>query len=122
MNTRGRSASTRQRPKTKVQRLGVLLPRVLQPTLRVLHYTTGCRTDSTSGLDKKTASAKFKKWWAALPTEDVTIFLDGSERYIEGQQHVGYSYAIYQNGKQIAIGHGLINSLSHVFDAEAIRA
>jgi hypothetical protein len=122
MNTRGRSASTRQRPKTKVQRLGALLPRVPQPTLRAPHFTTGCRTDPTGGLDKKTASAKFKKWWAALPTEDITIFSDGSERYIEGQRHVGYGYAIYQNGKQIATGHGSIRSLSHVFDAEAIGA
>jgi hypothetical protein len=62
MNTRGRSTSTRQRPKIKVQRLGALLPRVLQPTLRAPHFTTGCRTDPTGGLDKKTASAKFKKW------------------------------------------------------------
>ena len=122
MNTRGRSAGTRQRPKTKVQRLGALLPRVPRPTLRAPHFTTGCRTDPTGGLDKKTASAKFKKWWAALPTDDITIFSDGSERYIEGKRHVGYGYAIYQNGKQIAIGHGSINSLSHVFDAEAIGA
>ena len=122
MNTRGRGAGTRQRPKTKVQRLGALLPRIPRPTLRAPHYTTSCRTDPTSGLDKKTASAKFKKWWAALPTEDITIFLDSSKRYIEGKRHVGYGYAIYQNGKQIATGHGSINSLLHVFDAEAIRA
>ena len=122
MNTHGRGAGLRQRPKTKVQRLGALLPSVPRPTLRAPHFTTGCRTDPTGGLDKKTASAKFKKWWAALLTEDVTIFSDGSERYIEGQRHVGYGYAIYQNGKQIATGHGSINSLSHVFDAEAIGA
>src|SRR5271168_2946697 len=122
MNTCGRAAGTRQRPKTKVQRLGALLPRVPQPTLHTLHFMTGCRTDPTGGLDKKTASAKFKKWWAALPTEDVTIFSDGSERYIEGQRHVGYGYAIYQNSKQIATGHRSINSLLHIFDAKAIGA
>jgi hypothetical protein len=35
---------------------------------------------------------------------------------------VGYGYAVYQNGRQIASGHGAINPLSHVFDAEAIGA
>ena len=74
------------------------------------------------GLDKETASAEFKKWWAALPPEDVTIFSDGSEQHQNGDTHVGYGYAIYQNGKQIATGSGAINSLSHVFDAEAIGA
>src|ERR1700692_3418910 len=72
MITRGRGASSRQRPKTKVQRLGALLPSIPRPQLRPPHFTTGCRVDPTSGLDKKTASAEFKKWWAALPPEDVT--------------------------------------------------
>ena len=122
MITRGRGAGSRQRPKTKVQRLGTLLPAVPRPTLRAPHFTLGCRADPTGGLDKKTASDEFKKWWAALPPEDVTIFSDGSEQYIEGNRHVGYGYAIYQGGKQIAKGHGSINSLSHVYDAEAIGA
>jgi hypothetical protein len=122
MITRGRGAGSRQRPKTKVQRLGTLLPAVPRPTLRAPHFTLGCRTDPTGGLDKKTASDEFKKWWAALPPEDVTIFSDGSEQYIEGNRHVGYGYAIYQGGKQIATGHGSISPLSHVFDAEAIGA
>lgn len=116
---RGRGAGTRQRPRTKVQRLGDLLPSVPRPTLRPPHFTAGCRIDPTGGLDKETASAEFKAWWATLPPEDVTIFSDGSERYIEGERHVGYGYAVYQNGRQIATGHGAINSLSHVFDAEA---
>ena len=68
------------------------------------------------------ASAKFKKWWAALPPEDVTIFSDGSEQYVDRERCIGYGYAIYQNGKQLATGYGAINSLSHVFDAEAIGA
>jgi ribonuclease HI len=122
MITRGRGAGSRQRPKTKVQRLGTLLPAVPRPTLRAPHFTLGCRADPTGGLDKKTASDEFKKWWAALPPEDVTIFSDGSEQVIEGNRHVGYGYAIYQGGKQIATGHGPINPVSHVFDAEAIGA
>ena len=81
-----------------------------------------CQSDPTGGLDKETASTEFKAWWASLPPEDVTIFPDGSEQYIDGKRHVGYGYAIYQNGKQIATGYGVINSLSHVFDAEAIGA
>ena len=62
-------------------------------------------------LNKKTALAEFKKWWAALPPEDITVFLDGSEQYEHGTKCMGYSYAVYQNGRQIATGHGSINSL-----------
>ena len=58
----------------------------------------------------------------ALPLEDIIIFLDSSEQCIDGDRCVGYGYAIYQNGKQLATGYGAINSLSHVFDAEAIGA
>ena len=81
-----------------------------------------CWSDPTGGLDKETASTEFKAWWASLPPEDITIFPDGLEQYIDGKRRVGYSYAIYQNGKQIATGYGAINSLSHVFNAEAIGA
>ena len=122
MIVRGRGAGTRQRPKTKVQRLGTLLPRVPRPTLRAPHFSTGCRTDPTGGLDKKTASRQFKRWWKDLPPEDVTIFSDGSEQYQDGNRYVGYGYAIFQDGKQIGSGSGSINDQSHVFDAEAIGA
>ena len=122
MIRRGREAGTRQSPKTKVQCLGALLPSVPRPQLAIPHYTAGCRTDPTGGLDKETASRAFKEWWAALPADDVTIFSDGSEQYIDGERCVGYGYVVYQNGRQIATGHGSINSLSHVFDAEAIGA
>jgi hypothetical protein len=121
-NLRGRNAGAQQRLRTKVQRLGVLLPSVPRLILRPPHFTTGCRTNPTRGLDKKTAAAEFKVWWASLPLEDVTIFSDGSERYIDGERHVGYGYATYQNGRQIATSYGAINSFSYVFDAEAIGA
>ena len=68
------------------------------------------------------ASDNFKRWWAALPPEDVTIFSDGSEHYEHSVQHVGYSYAVYQDGVQIANSYGALNPLSHVFDAEAVGA
>lgn len=119
---RGRGAGSRQRPKTKVQRLGTLLPSVPRPKLAAPHFSPHCRTDPTEGLDKKTASDNFKAWWAALPPEDVTIFSDGSERYDRGVKYVGYGYAVYQNRRQIATGYGSINTLSHVFDAEIIGA
>src|SRR5438045_6646674 len=73
MCTHGRGAGSRQHPKTKVQRLGTLLPSIPQPKLREPHFTNGCRTDPTGGLNKKTTSAKFKKWWAALPPEDIMV-------------------------------------------------
>ena len=92
---RGRGAGTRQRPKTKIQRLGELLPSIPRPTLRPPHFTTGCRADPTGGLDKETASAEFKAWWAAFPPEDVTILSDGSERLVSEEKYVGYGYAIY---------------------------
>lgn len=119
---RGRGAGTRQRPKTKVQRLGTLFPSVPRPVLATPHFTAGCRTDPTGGIDKETASRAFKEWWAALPPTDVTIFSDGSEQYVDGSRHVGYGYAIYQNKQQIGSGHGSINDTSHVFDGEAIGA
>ena len=119
---RGRGAGTLQRARTKVQRIGRLLPGIPRPKLVPPHFTPGCRTDPTGGLDKKAASDAFKKWWAALPPSDVTIFSDGSEQHIEATRYVGYGYVIYQAGKQIAEGNGSVNSLSHVFDAEAIGA
>jgi hypothetical protein len=57
-----------------------------------------------------------------LPPGDIIIFSDGSERHIDGEKYVGYGYVIYQNGRQIAVGYRVINSLSHVFDAEAVGA
>ena len=80
------------------------------------HFSPNCRTDPTEGLDKETASANFEAWWAALPPEDVTIFSDGSEKTARGIKSVGYRYAVYQNGQQIATGHGSINTLSHVVE------
>jgi hypothetical protein len=97
-------------------------PPIPRPILRPPHFTTGCRTSSTGGLDKTTASNHFKRWWAGLPHTDVTIFSDGWEQQHSGARKVGYGYAVYQNGRQTASGHGAINPLSHVFDAEAIGA
>src|SRR6195952_2234369 len=120
--SRGRYAGTHMAAKTKIQRIGDLFPQVPRPKLVPPHFSPGCRIDPTMGVDKKTAAESFKKWWANLPPEDVTIFSDGSEKYVEGEHRVGYGYAIYQNRKQIASGCGSINDLSHVFDAEAIGA
>ncbi|RAL60100.1 hypothetical protein DID88_000725 [Monilinia fructigena] len=49
-------------------------------------------------------------------------FSDGSEQTIDRKHCVGYGYAIYRNGTQIASGFKQIRSDSHVFDAEAIGA
>ncbi|RAL65007.1 hypothetical protein DID88_001115 [Monilinia fructigena] len=80
------------------------------------------RTDPTQGIDKETAAASFNDWWNALPPNTVTIFSDGSESYDDAGKHVGYGYAIYQGQALVATGKGAINTLSHVFDAEAIGA
>ncbi|RAL64477.1 hypothetical protein DID88_001953 [Monilinia fructigena] len=44
------------------------------------------------------------------------------ESYDDAGKHVGYGYAIYQGQALVATGKGAINTLSHVFDAEAIGA
>jgi hypothetical protein len=58
---RGRGAGQHMKPKTKVQRLGTLLPEIPRPTLRPPHFSDGYRTDPTMGMDKEAASEAFKK-------------------------------------------------------------
>jgi len=122
MIIRGKGAGTRQRPKTKVQCLGTVFPSIPRPVLTPPHFTPGCRTDPTGGIDKEQAAIAFKKWWAELPPTDVSIFSDGSEQYLDGDRHIGYGYVVYQNSKQVISGYGAITNESHVFDAEAIGA
>ncbi|RAL66803.1 hypothetical protein DID88_007586 [Monilinia fructigena] len=90
---------------TRLRSADRLLPGAPRPILSPPHYTPGCRTDPTQGIDKETAAASFNDWWNALPPNTVTIFSDGSESYDDA-----------------ATGKGAINTLSHVFDAEAIGA
>ena len=100
-----------------------LLPEIPRTTLTAPHYSTGCRTDPTLGIDKKTAAKAFQGWWAQLPPLDVTIFSDGSEQYTkEGEKRTTYGFAVYQNRKQLQTGRGSLHSTSHVFDAEAVGA
>ena len=109
--------------KTKVERAAALLPSVPRPKLRPPHFSTECRTNPTLGLDKKKAAEAFNAWWADLPAQDITIFSDGTERYVQDLgKRVGYGYAVYQDKRQIGSGCGAINTLSHVFDAEVIGA
>jgi ribonuclease HI len=120
---RGVKTGQPQRVKTKVQQIASLLPEIPRTILAAPHYSTGCRTDPTLGIDKKTAAKAFKEWWAQLPPLDVAIFSDGSEQYTkEGVKRVTYGFAVYQNGKQLQTGRGSLNSTSHVFDAEAVGA
>ena len=99
-----------------------MLPEVPRQELMMLHYTKGCTVDPTEGVGKKEAAASFKKWWAQLPSSDVTIFSDGSEQNHEGTRHVTYGFAIYQDGKIVCKGSGSLHPQSHVFDAEAVGA
>ncbi|ESZ98981.1 hypothetical protein SBOR_0639 [Sclerotinia borealis F-4128] len=122
MITHGRGTGTKQRAKTKVQRLGLLVPPIPRPTLEPPRYTTGCRIDPTEGIDKKTAAKAFNTWWENLSDTDITIFSDGSENHVKGKHIVGYGYVTYLGKNQILAGSGSINTQSHVFDAEAIGA
>ncbi|RAL59049.1 hypothetical protein DID88_009077 [Monilinia fructigena] len=81
---------------TRLRSADRLLPGAPRPILSPPHYTPGCRTDPTQGIDKETAAASFNDWWNALPPNTVTIFSDGSESYDDAGKHVGYGYAIYQ--------------------------
>ncbi|RAL60867.1 hypothetical protein DID88_010191 [Monilinia fructigena] len=107
---------------TRLRSADRLLPGAPRPILSPPHYTPGCRMDPTMGIDKETAAASFTDWWNALPPNTITIFSDGSESYDDMGKHVGYGYAIYQGQTLAATGKGAINTLSHVFDAEAIGA
>ncbi|KAF7451133.1 hypothetical protein A1F99_057490 [Pyrenophora tritici-repentis] len=116
---KGRGAGGLQKPHSKVQRLGLILPTIPRHTLIAPHYSPGCRTDPTNGIAKAEAAKLFTKWWDTLTNQDVTIFSDGSEQRTDGERFVTYGYAIYQAQTQIAIGRGSLNPQSHVFDAEA---
>ncbi|EDN09180.1 conserved hypothetical protein [Histoplasma mississippiense (nom. inval.)] len=122
MITRGRGAGTRQRSKTKIQRLGALLPAVNRPTLAIPHYSEGCGTDPTEGVDKKSAAQAFKKWWRSQPSTDLYVFSDGSERSLDNSRQVGYGFIVYQGNKQLASFSAALSPMSHVFDAEAVGA
>ncbi|TGO45297.1 hypothetical protein BCON_0404g00010 [Botryotinia convoluta] len=101
---RGCGAGTARGPLTRIQQLGLLIPETQRPKLLCPHFSTGCRTDPTEGLTKEEAAQAFKEWWQQLPPEDYTIFSDGSEQTIDRKRCVGYGYAIYRNGTQIASG------------------
>ncbi|EDN06245.1 predicted protein [Histoplasma mississippiense (nom. inval.)] len=122
MITRGRGAGTRQRSKTKIQRLGALLPAVNRPTLAIPHYSEGCGTDPTEGVDKKSAAQAFKEWWRSQPSTDLYVFSDGSERSLDNSRQVGYGFIVYQGNKQLASFSAALSPMSHVFDAEAVGA
>lgn len=119
---RGRGAGGLQQPKSKVQRIGLVLPPAPRPALTPPHYSKDCRTDPTRGQEKKKAAAAFNKWWEQLPATDLTIFSDGSEQLVDGEKRVTYGYAIYQHERKVASGRGSLNPQSHVFDAEAVGA
>jgi ribonuclease HI len=119
---RGRGAGGLQKPHSKVQRLGMILPTTPRHTLMAPHYSPGCRTDPTNGIAKAEAANSFTKWWDTLTYQDVTIFSDESEQHTDDERFVTYGYAIYQAQTQIAIGRGSLNSQSHVFDAKVVGA
>lgn len=122
LRSRGRGAKTRKKIQTKLQRFSLFIPSIPRPALRPPHFSRDCRKDPTGGIDKETAAKAFKEWWSQRSANDVTIFSDGSEAYIDGEKFVGYGYAVYQGNRQLHTGYGSINTMSHVFDAEAIGA
>lgn len=119
---RGRGAGSSQQPRTIVERVGTLLDPVPRPTLTKPHYSPGCRTDPTEGIKKRAAAQAFEEWWLRLPQEEVTVFSDGSEQWIDGTKQVTYGYVIYQGRKEVSHGRGSLHTRSHVFDAEAVGA
>ena len=105
-----------------MQRLGALLLSTPRPALAPPHFSPNCRTDLTKGVKKEEAAKAFKKWWHELLSTNVAIFSDGLEQHWHGDRFIGYGYAIYQRKELVMTGKGFINSMSYVFDAEAIGA
>jgi ribonuclease HI len=118
---RGRGAGTAPL-RTKVQRLGVLLPHFHRPVLTAPRFTPGCHTNPTGGLDKKSAAEALRKWLQTRPGDDILIYSDGSETEERGTRRLGYGYAIFRDGRCVATGKGGVSPSAHVFDAEAIGA
>ncbi|RAL67847.1 hypothetical protein DID88_008573 [Monilinia fructigena] len=79
-------------------------------------------TDPTEGRTKEAAAEHFNAWWSQLGRDTITVFSDGTEQYKDGAKLVGYGYAVYRGQTLARTGSGAINSISHVFDAEAIGA
>ena len=97
--------SSSQDPYTNKGRLAsYFLSRLLGP------LSLGCRTNPNIGLDKKTATAEFKKWWESPLADDITIFSDGSKQYRGRENQVRYGFATIQNGFEIDSGSGSINT------------
>ncbi|RAL58064.1 hypothetical protein DID88_009672 [Monilinia fructigena] len=99
-----------------------LVPRAPRPILAQSHFSPGCRTDPTEGRTKEAAAEHFNAWWSQLGRDTITVFSDGTEQYKDGAKLVGYGYAVYRGQTLARTGSGAINSISHVFDAEAIGA
>ncbi|RAL67736.1 hypothetical protein DID88_008469 [Monilinia fructigena] len=107
---------------TKLRCADTLIPHAPRPVLAQPHFSPGCRTDPTEGSTKEAAAEQFNTWWSQLSDNTITVFSDGSEQYKDGAKLVGYGYAIYRGQSLVRTGSGAINSISHVFDAEAIGA
>jgi hypothetical protein len=119
---RGSGAGGFHQPRSKVQRLGRILPATPRCVLVAPYYSQGSRMNPTIGQDKKEAAQSFTEWWEKLPHTDLTIFSDGSEQYYKGEHAVIYGYAIYISQVKIASGQGSLHHQSLVFDAEAVGA
>ncbi|RAL61328.1 hypothetical protein DID88_009464 [Monilinia fructigena] len=107
---------------TKLRCVDALVPRAPRPILAQSHFSPGCRTDPTEGRTKEAAAEHFNAWWSQLGRDTITVFSDGTEQYKDGAKLVGYGYAVYRGQTLARTGSGAINSISHVFDAEAIGA
>ncbi|RAL68269.1 hypothetical protein DID88_008968 [Monilinia fructigena] len=107
---------------TKLRCVDALVPRAPRPILAQSHFSPGCRTDPTEGRTKEAAAEHFNAWWSQLGRDTITVFSDATEQYKDGAKLVGYGYAVYRGQTLARTGSGAINSISHVFDAEAIGA
>ena len=102
-------AEGHQQSVSKVQRVVLVLPETSRPTLTALHYSKDCRINLTMDQNKEEAAQAFNEWWKKLPSTDITVFSDGSEKYTEGVQTVIYGYAIYKDGVRIASESGALH-------------
>jgi ribonuclease HI len=113
---RGRPQKRFPRP-TRLQRTASLCLSCPRPLLLPKCYAS--LYSPTEGLDKEKATARFREWQAALPTDDIIVFTDGSQ---DEYGRTGWGFAIYGGGPDpLKTGYGAL-ARAEVFDAEAVAA
>lgn len=118
----GPRAGQPRAPRTRLQTAALEFPSFPRPLLQRPRFTPGSNVDPTRGFDKKTAVVMHNAWYESLLPSHTVVFTDGSEQNDDLGRRVGYGYAIFSNGAQLASGSGSLHAETHVLDAETVGA